>query len=132
MRVSRNYPRHGRAAAFSALLGMMLSGCVLSIHDDGDDGNGDGDHWRARQARNKQTIDHLELGRSMTSVTDELGAPDTTESFLRNGQPYNVLLYRTRLVHSDGHTSRDETTPLVFADGKLVGWGESAIDHAAP
>ena len=123
--------RGGRAAAFSALLGLMLSGCVLSIHDDDGDWNNDGDHWRARQERNKQAIDHLELGRSVSSVIDELGEPDMTEAFRRDGQPYKVLLYRTSRVHGDGRTSRDETTPLVFADGKLVGWGQSAIDNAA-
>jgi hypothetical protein len=43
-----------------------------------------------------------------------------------------VLLYRTRLVREDGRTTRDETTPLVFVDGELVGWGESAVENATP
>jgi len=29
-----------------------------------------------------------------------------------------------------GRTTKDETTPLVFVDGELVGWGESAIEYA--
>ena len=39
-------------------------------------------------------------------------------------------LDRTHRTHSDGDTTRDETTPLVFEDGKLVGIGERAAAEA--
>ena len=74
----------------------------------------------------------LELGRSLGSIESEFGTPDIVESFQRDGNAYKVWFYRTRHVTSDGMTRRDETTPLVFIDDELVGWGESAIDKAAP
>ncbi len=95
-------------------------------------GAGDTGDWERRQQRNRQAVDHLELGRSVSSVTGELGTPDMTESFVRDGRTFRVLFYRTRLVREDGRVTRDETTPLVFANGELVGWGESAIEHAMP
>lgn len=43
-----------------------------------------------------------------------------------------ILRYRTHHRHSDGETTRDETTPLVFVDGTLAAWGEaSLVDYAA-
>lgn len=105
-----------------------LAGCVISVnaHDDEDGPHG----WRDRQERNERAINHLDLSRTKVSIESQLGSPDFVESFVRNGANFTVLYYRTRHVHSDGKTTKDETTPLVFVDGKLVGWGQSAIDHA--
>jgi len=115
-----------------ALSALLLSGCYISVRDDGSAWSREGDNWRQRQQRNQEAIDYLELGRSLGSVTDELGPADMTESFGRDGRTFRVLLYRTRLVREDGRTTRDETTPLVFVDGELVGWGESAVENAIP
>lgn len=105
-----------------------LGGCVISVNDhDGSDGSYG---WKQRQERNERAINHLELGRSRVSIESQMGDPDFVESFVRNGNNFTVLYYRTRRTHDDGQTTRDETTPLVFVDGKLVGWGDSAIDHA--
>lgn len=106
---------------------LMLGGCVIAVNTD-DWEHSDG--WKARQDDNERTINRLEIGDSKTDIRDELGKPDFNESFLREGQTYTVLYYRTRHVASDGETTKDETTPLVFVDDELVGWGESAINHA--
>ncbi|MEQ8857101.1 MAG: DUF3192 domain-containing protein [Pseudomonadales bacterium] len=113
---------------------LFLSGCYISVRDDGPEGGWqeDGGDWQLRQQRNREAIGYLELGRGIDSLMAELGTPDLTESFLRDGRQFRVLFYRTRLAREDGLTSRDETTPLVFVDGELVGWGESAIAHALP
>ena len=104
---------------------IALAGCVIAVNSpDGEDG------WNSRQQRNERAINHLELGRSRASVEAQLGEPDFVDAFQRNGEKFNVLYYRTHRVHGDGRTTRDETTPLVFVDGNLVGWGKSAIDHA--
>lgn len=104
---------------------IALNGCVIAVNTPDSE-----NHWYDRQHRNERIIDHMPLGRNRALVEDELGKPDFVDSFLRDGSTFTVLYYRTRQIHSDGKTSRDETTPLVFVDDKLVGRGTSAIDHA--
>lgn len=122
-----------KAGVFLVLVAVLSSGCYISVRDDGPEGGwADGDDWERRQRRNQESISYLELGRTVDSVTAELGTADFTESFVRNGQTFRVLFYRTHRVRKDGRTTRDETTPLVFVDGELVGWGESAVENALP
>ncbi|HBO12182.1 MAG TPA: hypothetical protein DD491_05290, partial [Halieaceae bacterium] len=59
---------------------------------------------------------------------DRLGTPADSEAFTRDGEEFRVLFYRTRHRHSDGETSRDETTPVVFRNDELVGWGQRVYD----
>lgn len=110
------------------LLVTSLSGCVVAI---GNDAWEDEKDWEQRQERNDRYIRRLELGQSMTSIEADLGAADFDESFQRGGETFQVLYYRTEHRHDDGRTSKDESTPLVFIDRSLVGWGDSAIDNAA-
>jgi hypothetical protein len=113
--------------ALLALLGTALSGCVVAI---GNDGMDEDDDWQQRQERNSRYIRQLDLGQSMNLIESELGTPDFNESFQRDGETFQILYYRTRQAKEDGKTSMDETTPLVFIDNSLVGWGETAIDKA--
>ena len=104
----------------------MLSGCVVAVNtDDWKD-----EAWFTRQNRNAEKIEHLELGISESTVRSDFGEPDFVESFTRKGETFKVLRYRTRHRDHDGSTTKDETTPLVFVGGTLVGWGDSAIEHA--
>jgi hypothetical protein len=103
---------------------------VISINNDEWDSE-EGD-WEDRQKNNVRKIQKLELGRTRSSIKADFGEPDLVESFMRDEQNFSVLFYRTRHVHSDGMTTREETTPLVFVDDVLVGWGDSAVDKAAP
>lgn len=111
-----------------ALCALFLSGCVIAVGDHHDDEDGDG--WRERQRENRRAIAELDLGRSLASIEAQLGEPDFFETFQRDGERFVVLLYRTHRVREDGETTRDETTPLVFVDDALVGWGESAVEFA--
>lgn len=104
------------------------SGCV--IHVGGDGHLGDGSSWEQRQEHNRDLIAQLQLGTSKSDVIAKLGQPDNSEAFSAAGASYEVLYYRTRHRHSDGETTRDETTPLVFRDGKLTGWGDAAYARA--
>ncbi|MDA0788844.1 MAG: DUF3192 domain-containing protein [Proteobacteria bacterium] len=113
--------------ALTLLVLTTLAGCVVAI---GNDMEHDEDQWETRQERNDRYIRALQLGQSQSMVESELGRPDFSESFRRDGDEYQVLYYRTQRMHGDGRTSKDETTPLVFVDEVLVGWGESAIDRA--
>lgn len=118
-----------KAARLAAILlsSTALSGCVVAI---GNDGFGDDEQWEETQKRNDRYIGGSVLGSSMTAVQADLGEPNYRESFQREGEIFDVLYYRTQHRHSDGQTTKDETTPMVFIDGKLVGYGASAIENA--
>lgn len=109
------------------LLATSLSGCIIAIGNNAFD---DEEEWQQRQNRNVNYIQHLDLGRGLASIEADLGNADFVESFQRDGDDFRVLYYRTQRVHDDGKTTMDETTPLVFIDRELVGWGHSAIDKA--
>ena len=113
-----------RAIALSATLA-VLSGCVITVHDDKDSDSSSS--WKVRQTENRNIITELSIGTDINQVTDLLGPADDSEGFEKQGKTYIVLFYRTHHRHEDGKTSRDETTPLIFKDGKLVGWGQSVL-----
>ena len=103
-----------------------LNGCVIAVNtDDWEDSA-----WFSRQHKNAERIEQLELGNLETDIRQDFGDPDFTESFARDGSQFVVQFYRTRHVDTDGTTTKNETTPLVFVDGTLVGWGDSAIENA--
>lgn len=106
-----------------ALTVMSTTGCV---YIDGE--HVTGDDWRETQRDNREMISKLELGTSRSAVVARLGTPDDSEAFDANGEEVRVLFYRTQRKHSDGETSRDETTPLVFRNDLLVGWGDTTYN----
>ena len=105
-------------------LAFSLSGCIVV---GGGDWHNDNDHWQERQRENKRIISQLEIKDSRQSILEQLGAPDFSEAFSKGNDNYRILFYRTQRQHSDGETSRDETTPLVFKNDKLIGWGVDAL-----
>ena len=118
-----NKPRRLLTLAFAAL---FLSGCVISIDGDWEDD----EYWAKRQRENREAIADLELGLRRATVEERLGTPDFVEAFVRGADEFEVLYYRTHRSHGDGETTRDETTPLVFVGGDLVGWGDTAVEFA--
>ncbi|WP_439101374.1 DUF3192 domain-containing protein [Congregibacter sp.] len=103
-----------------ALLSFAASGCVFI-----DGKYVDHNDWRDDQSDNRAMISKLEIGTSRNSVVDSLGTPADSEAFTHDGEELRVLFYRTQRKHSDGETTRDETTPLVFKNNQLIGWGDS-------
>ena len=99
---------------------LSLSGCIIIGGEHGWD-SGD---WKVEQARNREVISQLQIGAERSAVIDRLGAPNFSEAYTRDGEEYRVLFYRTQRRHSDGDTTRDETTPLVFRNDSLIGWGD--------
>lgn len=129
-------PDHGPAAMHQIhrpltiiCLTAILSGCVIAVDTDkwSDE---HGEKWEHRQDANKAAIEAMTLGRTLDSVTAQLGEPDFRDTFQRGDEAFVVLFYRTQREKGDGRTTRDETTPLVFVDDKLVGWGPTAVEHA--
>ena len=103
----------------------VLSGCVINVNSDEWE---EEENWRTQQSRNERMIAGFELGISRASVEADLGDADFVDAFERDGETINVLFYRTHHRHSDGKTTRDETTPLIFRDGRLSGYGQSALE----
>jgi hypothetical protein len=50
----------------------------------------------------------------------------------KDGKSYEVLYYYTELKQRDDRITDDELTPLVFHDGKLIGWGYPFLDQRVP
>lgn len=111
-----------------ALAALLATGCVIvTDRDDWDDHDSDSSSWQEAQRRNADYIDGLRLGVSIEKVRGALGRADFSDAFRDDHGEVLVLRYRTHHRHSDGKTTRDETTPLVFVNGHLEGWGEDAL-----
>ncbi len=109
-------------------LSVSLSGCI--VVGGGDWRDDDNSSWKKEQNSNKQVISQLEINDSRQSILEQLGAPNFSEAYMKGSDNYRVLFYRTQHEHSDGETTKDETTPLVFKNDHLVGWGMDALHSA--
>lgn len=109
-------------------LAFSLSGCIV-VGGDGWDRNNN-DNWQKHQKENRNIISQLELNETRQSILEQLGAPDFSEAFSKGDDSYRVLFYRTQHEHSDGDTTKDETTPLIFRNDRLIGWGQDALNSA--
>ncbi|WP_042142444.1 MULTISPECIES: DUF3192 domain-containing protein [unclassified Pseudoalteromonas] len=100
----------------------ILSGCVF-IHSNEDSNK----NWQHVQKKNREVISQLSLNSTRTQIEHQLGLPNFTEAFMKNDQEYRVNYYRTSRQHHDDVTSKDETTPLIFKNNQLIGWGHDAL-----
>lgn len=107
--------------AFSAPV--VLSGCVISV--DGNDRN-HASEWEEREQNNRKHISNLQQGAAFEAIARKMGVADFSEMHQKDDGVYRVLYYRTQRTMDDGVTTKDECTPLVFKNGALVGWGDSA------
>lgn len=105
----------------------VLSGCVVSVGGDSDSRYSS--DWEEREFNNRKHIANLEREMSYESVVRKLGVADFNELHQKDDGVYRVLFYRTQRTMDDGITSKDECTPLVFRDGILIGWGDSAYSR---
>ncbi len=118
--------------ALSSIMMLSLSGCVIAI---GDDDNFDYDRddakysssWESREKNNRAHIQHIQLNTAYLDITNTMGVADFNEIITTQDVTYQVLYYRTQRQDSDGLTTKDECTPLVFNNGLLVGWGEAFV-----
>ena len=115
--------KHAIRLALAAIAAVWLSGCVVAIgNDDYHDTN-----WSERERDNRAAIAQLDVGMVYDEVVNWMpNEANFTESFAVDGTDHHVLFFRTHRVEADGAITRDETTPLIFVDDVLVGWGEQA------
>ncbi|MDA8939259.1 DUF3192 domain-containing protein [Pseudoalteromonas marina] len=85
--------------------------------------------WQDRESFNKRYIEKLSLDSQTTlnTVLDYLGSPDLTFAKRDNEQVLQIIFYRTQHITSDGITTMDECTGLLFKNGQLILWGPSAF-----
>ncbi|WP_159819524.1 DUF3192 domain-containing protein [Colwellia sp. 20A7] len=97
---------------------------VISFYDDSPDKM----QWEDREAYNKQFIAKLQLEQfTFDQAIDQLGSPDITEAKKVATDKFQVMFYRTQHVKSDGITTQDECTFLLFINGALkeIGLGNN-------
>jgi hypothetical protein len=84
--------------------------------------------WQDREAFNNRFISRLKVEQEETidTVLETLGSPDLTFAKKNGDMVLQITYYRTQLVKSDGITTQDECTGLLFENGRLILWGPSA------
>ncbi|WP_327082857.1 DUF3192 domain-containing protein [Paraglaciecola hydrolytica] len=110
----------------AAIIGssLCLSGCVISV--DGDGKYGHNSDWQDKEQKNRGVIAKLEPDLSLHDISMRLGTPDFNEYYEKAGDKFQILFFRTQRISGDGVTTKDECTPLIFKNGLLAGWGDTA------
>jgi len=86
--------------------------------------------WGDRESYNRQYIGKLTLDKfNFEQAIEELGGPDITEAKKVNENNFQVMFYRTQHIKSDGFTTQDECTALLFKNGSLIAIGETAYEQ---
>jgi len=97
---------------------------VVTFYDDSPDKM----MWEDREAYNRQFITKLQLEKfTFEQAIAQLGSPDITEARKFPIGNFQVMFYRTHHIKSDGITTQDECTFLLFIDGVLkeIGFGDN-------
>lgn len=114
------------ALGLVAALSFGLQGCIVVADGDGIHTYDKAD-YEEREERNRKAIASFNEGATLKQVENEMGTPNFSDLVTVDGVRYRVMYYRTNRVHADGNTTKDECTPLVFADGVLIGTGDLAL-----
>lgn len=87
--------------------------------------------WDDREVFNRKYIAALSLDDQLTKnkIIESLGAPDISEAKQTAAANMQVLFYRTQHMKSDGITSVDECTAMIFKNDLLIAWGENAYQQ---
>lgn len=104
----------------------IFVGLVVNFYDDSPAKM----QWEDREAYNKQFIAKLTLESfNFDTAIEQLGSPDITEAKIVDNTRYQVSFYRTQRVKSDGITTLDECTALLFSNGLLTAIGNTAYEQ---
>ena len=122
-----NFAKFSAIAAITVLT-LGLQGCVIAVNGE-KDSYSDGGSYSKLEKNNREAIAGYSDGISLAVVQAELGTPNFSDLWTVDNVRYRVMYYRTHRVHADGNTTRDECTPLVFADGVLIGTGNLALER---
>ncbi|WP_158770876.1 DUF3192 domain-containing protein [Paraglaciecola sp. L1A13] len=106
-------------------LSLLLSGCVISVDGDGYDGYHS--DWQKQEKDNRKEVAQLQPNLTAGQIMERMGIADFSELVKKGDDQFHVLYYRTQRKDDDGVTTKDECTPLVLKNDKLIGWGDSAL-----
>jgi hypothetical protein len=105
----------------------LLTWLVLNFYPD------DPSHmqWNDREAFNRKYIAQLsqQPEADRQQVINRLGGPDITEAVKVQQDIYQLMYYRTRRAISDGITTKDECSPLLFKNQRLIAIEAQAIEQ---
>jgi hypothetical protein len=114
---------------------LVLSGCSNIYLDTSD----------LLRAQNTENLAKLTVGLRKEVAMEMMGTEASKGVFMwidnpyrsetltgKDGKSYEVLYYYIDLKQRDDKITDDELTPLVFQDGKLIGWGYPFLDQRAP
>jgi len=86
--------------------------------------------WEDRESYNRQYVTKVKLDQlNIDKIITDLGSPDITEAKKVDNTHYQLMYYRTQHMKSDGITTEDECTALLFKNDLLNAIGESAIEQ---
>jgi len=77
---------------------------------------------------NRSKLLKLNIGMDKDIAVSTMGRPYRTETLQGKDKVFMVYLYYTDIKAADGGITDDELTPLVFDEGKLIGWGWSFLN----
>ncbi len=112
----------GRTLLALAVYGIFVA-LVVTFYDDSPDKM----KWKDKEAYNRQFIAKIKLDEfTFEQALTQLGSPDITEARTVDKVNYQVMFYRTQHVKSDGITTQDECSFLLFVNGTLkeIGLGD--------
>jgi len=109
------------------LFAFALGGCVIAIG--GEKNIESSSDWQTTQQHNREQINALSEGMTLSTIKTLMGEPDFSEFFTKDGAQIEVLFYRTHHERGDGETTRNECTPLIFKNATLTGWGDKAYQN---
>lgn len=87
--------------------------------------------WNDREAYNHKYISQLDTQRGLTQqqLIEKLGGPDITEAEMVGNNTYQLMYYRTKRDISDGITTKQECTALLFKNQQLIALAEQAVQQ---
>ncbi len=87
--------------------------------------------WNDREAFNRKYIAQLPQlpTPDRQQVIGRLGGPDITEAVKVQQDIYQLMYYRTKRAISDGITTKDECSPLLFKNQRLIAIEAQALSQ---
>ncbi|GGD66995.1 DUF3192 domain-containing protein [Lacimicrobium alkaliphilum] len=114
-----------KRAAIGFGIYLIFAALVLVFYPDDPDSM----DWRDREQYNKVQMGKLELGTSRQQIIELMGAPDISEAKQIQDQQIQIMFYRTQHMESDGITTMNECTPLLFENDVLIAWGDGTYQQ---
>lgn len=98
---------------------------VMKFYDD----NPSKMQWEEREDYNRNFLTQVQLNKfNFEEALEKLGSPDITEAKRIDNDYYQVTFYRTNHVKSDGITTQEECTALLFKNNILLASGKTAYE----